>query len=449
MTPRADARSSAADTDDRSEVDRDALPAVSGPSHDQPGRTADMRASGRNRGPGPRGSNQAGVRAHNERVVLSLIRRHGELAKADIARLSGLSSQTASVIIRVLEADGLVSSGTPRRGRVGQPSVPMRLDPHGAFSLGLKIGRRTSEMVLTDFAGTILGHRAILYPFPQRAAVVGFAADAAASLGELIDPAERGRIVGLGVGMPAELWSWDEANEGFVEQAASWRPQGVLQELADATGFSVSMANDVTAACGAEQAFGSNAYGDYVYFFVGAFVGGGIVIDGRLVPGRLGNAGALGSLPVPDGRGGRHQLIEAASIHVLEKMAREAGVGGMDLWRGDSDWDPLGALLEDWIGRAGAGLAHAIVCATAIYDFEAAVIDGSFTPNVRARLVAATQTALAAHDCRGLAPVRAVPGSIGRVARELGAASLPFFSRYFLDHRVLYAEGALARSPVS
>ena len=55
-----------------------------------------------------RGTNQTGVRLYNERLVLSLIRRHASLAKAEIARLTGLSAQTISVIMRQLEGDGLV-----------------------------------------------------------------------------------------------------------------------------------------------------------------------------------------------------------------------------------------------------------------------------------------------------------------------------------------------------
>ena len=60
-----------------------------------------------------RGSNQASLRAYNERLVLSLVRRQGGLAKADIARATGLSAQTVSVIMRGLEADGLLVRGTP------------------------------------------------------------------------------------------------------------------------------------------------------------------------------------------------------------------------------------------------------------------------------------------------------------------------------------------------
>ena len=387
-----------------------------------------------------RGSNQAGIRAHNERVVLSLIRRHGELAKAEIARLSGLSPQTASVIIRVLEADGLVLAGAPRKGKVGQPSVPMRLNTRGAFSLGLKIGRRTSEMVLADFAGTMLDRRAIVYSFPSRPAVMAFAAGAAAELTAAMTREERDRIAGLGVGMPFELWSWGEENGAPHRQMDEWRLPGAAEELERAAGAPVFIANDVTAACGAEQAFGRDAPSDYLYFFIGAFVGGGIVIDGRLAPGRLGNAGALGSIPVPDEAGGFQQLIDAASIHVLEKAARDAGIEGVDLWRGDADWSPLVSLLDPWMQRAGRGLAHAIVSALAVYDFEAAVIDGSFTPEIREGLVRATREALARLDRRGLTEIRVTEGTIGRAAREIGAASLPFFARFFLDHRVLYQE---------
>ena len=99
---------------------------------------------------GVRGSNQTAVRVYNERLVLSLVRRHGSLAKVDIARSTGLSAQTISVIMRALETDGLLLRGEPIRGKVGQPSVPMSLNPEGAYSLGLKIGRRSADIILLE-----------------------------------------------------------------------------------------------------------------------------------------------------------------------------------------------------------------------------------------------------------------------------------------------------------
>jgi hypothetical protein len=95
-----------------------------------------------------RGTNQTGVRLYNERLVLSLIRRHGDLPKADIARMTGLSPQTISIITNALEADGLLLRGKPLRGKVGQPLVPYSLNPEGALSFGLKIGRRSVDLYL-------------------------------------------------------------------------------------------------------------------------------------------------------------------------------------------------------------------------------------------------------------------------------------------------------------
>src|SRR5215218_4725516 len=92
-----------------------------------------------------RGTTQSGVRLYNERLVLSLIRLHGQLPKAEIAKLTGLSAQTVSVIVRQLEADGLLKRRTPQRGKVGQPLVPFELDANGAFSIGLKVGRRSGD----------------------------------------------------------------------------------------------------------------------------------------------------------------------------------------------------------------------------------------------------------------------------------------------------------------
>ncbi|HEX2146824.1 MAG TPA: MarR family transcriptional regulator, partial [Pseudorhizobium sp.] len=83
------------------------------------------------------GANQVRVRAYNERLVLSLVRLHGSLSKADITRYSGLSAQTVSVIMRSLEKDGLLLRGEPVRGKVGQPSVPMRLNPDAVYSFGV------------------------------------------------------------------------------------------------------------------------------------------------------------------------------------------------------------------------------------------------------------------------------------------------------------------------
>ena len=387
-----------------------------------------------------RGSNQSGLRAHNKRAVLSLIRRHGRLAKAEIARRTGLSPQTASVIMRALEAEELVLRDQPQRGRVGQPSIPMRLNPDGAFSLGLKIGRRSVDLVLMDFTGRIRGHERIPYPFPRVREVIDFVAVAEPKLRALLPARLERRLTGVGVALPYELWSWADEIGAPTAVMEEWRDLNVQSALAVATDLTVNVANDATAACAAENVFGSGRNADFVYFFVGAFVGGGIVMNGDLVSGRLDNAGAIGSMPVPREEGGVAQLINFASLHLLEKAYEADGGDALALWRGKVSWDSFGPLLDRWLDKAAYGLAHAIVSATSVYDFEAAVIDGRFPGSVRQRLVERTEAAMQRINRQGLSPVTVRAGTIGADAREIGSASLPFFAHYLLDHRVFLTD---------
>ena len=389
-----------------------------------------------------RGSNQSGLRAHNERAVLSLIRRYGELAKADIARRTGLSAQTASVIMRALEAEELVIREKPRRGRVGQPSVPMRLNPDGALSLGLKIGRRSSELVLMDFIGRIRASERRTYAYPMVEDIRDFVSIAFERLVGGLDAKLRGRIVGLGVAMPFELWSWADEIGAPAGDMAGWRDFDVAAELEAMTGLSVHLANDASAACAAENVFGTVGASDFVYFFVGAFAGGGIVLSGDLMLGRRGNAGALGSLPIPRKQGGSAQLINFASLHVLEKMIKAEGGDPLAIWRDDAAWESLGPILDLWIETAAYGLAYAILSAHAVNDLAAAVIDGGFPRPVLDRLVEATKDIYRGLDRQGLFPITIEAGSVGTDARALGAASLPFFARFLMDQRAPYAERA-------
>src|SRR5215217_6544348 len=152
-----------------------------------------------------RGTNQTGMRLYNERLVLSLVRRHGKMPKADIARRTGLSPQTISTIANALEDDGLIVRLDPLRGKVGQPLVPYALNPRGAFFLGLKIGRRSSDIVLMDFAGTVLGRIHEPHPYPTPEIMLGLTRRGIAELTTALTSAERQRIAGFGIASPFEL----------------------------------------------------------------------------------------------------------------------------------------------------------------------------------------------------------------------------------------------------
>lgn len=390
-----------------------------------------------------RGSNQSGMRAYNERLVLSLVRRHGTMVKTELARLTGLSAQTISVIMRSLESEVLLVRGEPIRGKVGQPSVPLSINPKGAFFFGLKVGRRSADLVLLDFLGDVVARDHLAYPYPQPGAIIEFSRQGIARMTDNLDAVERRRIAGLGVAMPFQIWNWREEVGAPNDTMDQWQQVDLKAEIAALCPFPIYLQNDATAACAAELIFGpqsGSARQNFVYFYIGTFVGGGIVLNGSLYSGPSGNAGAMGSMPVlgPDGRSQR--LIDQASLIVLERMLSAEGIDPAPLSRSPDDWSGLEGHAERWIETVASALAYAIVASISVIDFEAVVIDGGMPAALRDQLVEKTRLAMAKHDLQGLAVPAIEAGTMGPIARAKGAASLPLFDKYLVDQHTLMRE---------
>ncbi|WP_455874500.1 ROK family transcriptional regulator [Rhizobium yanglingense] len=408
------------------------MSSLDGPTH-APGTPPILNPAG--------GANQVRVRAYNERLVLSLVRLYGSLSKADIARRSGLSAQTVSVIMRELEREGVLSRGEPVRGRVGQPSIPMHLNPDAVYSFGVKMGRRSADLVLMDFVGRIRMQLHRTYAYPQPDEILAFIISGIRELESRLDERQRSRIAGIGIAAPFELWNWaDEvgAPEGAMEV---WRGFDLQAEVAARVSYPVYLQNDATSACGAELVFGVGpSYPDFVYLFIGSFIGGGIVLNSAIFSGRTGTAGAIGPLPVRGKNGENRQLLDIASIFVLENMLREKGIDPQPLWYSADDWVDFGAPMETWVQDTAKALAQAIVAAASIIDFSAAVIDGGFPGWVRKRIVSATIREAAKLDLQGVVMPEIIEGLVGAQARAIGGASLPIFARYLTDQNVLFKE---------
>lgn len=390
-----------------------------------------------------RGSNQAGTRAYNERLVLSLVRRQGGLAKADIARSTGLSPQTVSIIMRSLEKDGLLLRGKPIKGRVGQPSVPMHLAADGAYSIGLKIGRRSADLVLMDFLGTVRQqlHEVYAYPLPQP--ILEFAIKGVEQLTSSLPASARDRVAGIGIATPFELWNWAESVGAPSSEMDQWREMDLAAALDQKVPLEVFVQNDATSACGAELVLGRGAeYANFCYFFIGYFIGGGIVLNNAVYTGPTGYAGAFGPMPMPAVEGVPPQLLDVASIFVLEEQLRANGYDQTALWEEANNWRDFGEHLDRWVDETARNLAYAIVASCSVIDFSAVIIDGGFPEWVREAVVEATMSSVNKLDLRGVKQPDILQGDVGANARAMGGALLPFFARYLADQNVLFKASA-------
>lgn len=387
-----------------------------------------------------RGSNQVGMRQFNERVVLQALRAHGSAPKAELARLTGLTAQTIGLITARLDEDGLLIREAPVRGRVGQPSVPLRLNPDGAFSIGIKIGRRSADWLLVDFTGKVRQRIVLNYPFPDAKLLLPAIES---NLNELLNGlwGLRDRVVGVGVAAPFQLGGWHSMLGLTDTQSQAWNQLDLGARVQAMTDLPVSFAKDTSAACVAELLQGKGRdIPSFLYLFLDTFIGGGLVIHSHLHRGQNGNAGAVASLPMgvaAPGEGMPPQLVSHASLWDLEQRFREHSLDPMAAYDERALQAPWLPYTQEWVARAAPALAQCIVSGTAFLDLDAVVIDGVVAPSLLQTLLAQTREALKAYNTEGL---QALPlleaGSIGSDARALGGALLPLHACFAPDRDI-------------
>jgi predicted NBD/HSP70 family sugar kinase len=391
----------------------------------------------------PRGSSQGGLRQYNERVVLQAIRLHGALPGAEIARVTQLTAQTVSLITKRLEADGLLLRGAPQRGKVGQPSVPLRLNPDGALAIGIKVGRRSMDVLLVDFTGAVRQRWTLDYRYPDPDQLLAEIGERLAEIRLQLPPAAHDRVQGVGIAAPFNLGGWQTLLDMPAAMAARWPQTNLRNAVAALTDLPVSLIKDTAAACVAELVAGrGRSVQSFLYVFVDTFIGGGLVLDSHLRAGLHGNAGAIGSLPMglaarsAGGQGGATapaQLLSVASLANLEAVYQQHGLDTTAVADERALQAPWLPHTQAWLHQAAAAVALAVNNAACLLDLESVIVDGSFSRGLQAALVAALQQALDGYSWEGVTRPALLPGTIGSDARALGGALLPLHANFSPD----------------
>jgi predicted NBD/HSP70 family sugar kinase len=389
----------------------------------------------------PRGSSQGGVRQYNERVVLEAVRLHGALPAADIARQTQLTAQTVSLIAKRLLDDGLLIKGAPLRGKVGQPSVPLSLNPDGAFAIGIKVGRRSLDTLLVDFTGARRQRYTLDYRHADPDAVLAEIAQRLKDIRRKLTPEQRERVQGVGIAAPLSMGGWQQLLGVPTRSAERWQHIDLMAEVASRADLPVTLVKDTAAACVAELVAGrGRELKSFLYVFVDTFIGGGLVLDGQLRAGLNGNAGAIGSLPLWLVKSDRDtppaQLLSVASLLNLEQLYAAAGldVGAANDERAlKPRWS---AHTARWLAEASAAIAQAVNCAACLLDIEGVVIDGSFSRELQAALLDESAGAMARYSWEGVSRPQLVAGNIGSDARALGGALLPLYANFTPDREL-------------
>lgn len=202
---------------------------------------------------------------------------------------------------------------------------------------------------------------------------------------------DKEEVMGIGVGIPGPVLA-----DGSVSICANlgWKNVQVAKELEKRTGLMVRVGNDANvAALGEMWQGGGKGYHNVVMVTLGTGVGGGIIIDGKIVTGTSGAGGEIGHMHVNDeetdlcGCGRRGCLEQYASatgvVRVTKKVlandSRESSLRTIenltakDIFDEAKKGDELAVEAVDELGRV---LGTALAAVASVIDPQVFVIGG-------------------------------------------------------------------------
>jgi len=386
-----------------------------------PGRTATVA-----------GTNLAQAKSHNRRVVIEAVRINGALSRAEIARLTALSSQTISNIVSELETAGILKAAARRKTGRGQPATPLSIDPDGAYSIGLQLDHRELIGVVVDLAGKIRARSLIAVDRPAP----GQAVPAMQRLiAKLLKAAriDRSRLLGIGLAMPGPF-----GVEGITSVGPTalpgWQDFPLAAELGRLTGLAVFVENDATAAVIGERLHGvARSLDSFVYLFIGTGLGAGLFLGGHLFKGSAHNAGEIGHMivepegrPCPCGNRGcleRYLSLRAAYEYLKFPDPDHASPEMLsDLLAKDD------RRISRWIGSVLPPMRRAVNVLESMLDPDAIVLGGFLPlPLLKALFERLEPLPPSVGARRARRSPRILLGAAGRETSALGAAALPIF----------------------
>ncbi|MFJ9212067.1 ROK family protein [Streptomyces sp. NPDC102264] len=315
-------------------------------------------------------------------LVFTTVLSHGPLTRTEIARRARLSPAAVTKAVRPLMEVGYLVEGVDEGAppALGRPANLVRVDAGRALFIGIKVTGDEIIAVLADLCCRIRVARHVRLTDREPGAVLPALT---ALVRELLLEADGFgvQVRGLGVAVSGDV---DRA-DGVVRYSPflDWRDIPLAEIVGTATGLPVTVDNDVRALTVAEQWFGAGVgLSDFALVTVGAGIGCGLVVHGRVVSGAHGVAGEIGHLSIdplgPPCHCGNNGCVEAiAADPAILRGVREAtgrpvstAAEALELARGG---DPG---VRGVYARAGEAIGRAIGSVVNVLGPERVIISG-------------------------------------------------------------------------
>ena len=263
----------------------------------------------------------ARAKRFTRRMVAEALLHNAPVSRADLARTTGLSKQTMSLVIADLERAGWVRAVGIATGGIGRNAVNYEVARNAAYSLGVDVGGTKVVAAIADLLGKIVAEAA--EPTDPRGGrhVLRQIRNLSDRLA-LEKGLDASRIQSVVVGTPGVV---DPATGALslIPNISGLSELSVTRTLAEHYDQEVAVENDVNLAVLGE-AWQGCALGcqNAAFLALGTGVGLGMIINGKLVRGSAGAAGEIAYLPI----GAETRSSDALAVGAFELEVGAAGI---------------------------------------------------------------------------------------------------------------------------
>ena len=296
------------------------------------------------------------IRAINRSIILNTIKAMGPVARAETARLTGLSPATVTAITADLIAEELIFEKQTGDSNGGRRPILLAINPGGRYVAGIKLMEDRAVGALTDLEATIIARQTFLLPAAEPEPVLASLASMVEALLEQAGVPRR-KLLGVGLGLAGIV----DSERGILRRSPflGWHDLPLRDLLQARVNVPVYIDNDVNTLTLAEKWFGAGRDAEnFLTITVGRGIGMGIVVNRQLYRGSHGGAGEFGHTVIdPDG-----PLCDCGKRGCLETFVGDPGIlraAEAALGRPVASVDELLQLAESGDEPARAVFAHA------------------------------------------------------------------------------------------
>lgn len=241
------------------------------------------------------GTNSRDLKIRNRLLVRNIIRESGPIARYQIARTTGLTPPTVTVIVNELMEEGVVGEVGIGESSGGRRPVLLALNPGAAFVYAVRLQRGQAFCALIDVAGNNLGKQEIKLDTSSPEDVTS---RIASTLDALLQANEvkQEKVLWCGVASPGLV----NPASGVVERSTNlgWTRVRFGSMLShNLGGMRVHVENISNAAAIAEMEYGrAGGCNNLVYMNLSVGIGAGIIANGEIFGGARGYAGEIGHM---------------------------------------------------------------------------------------------------------------------------------------------------------